>query len=194
MCTYVIRDELVPDRRPHSMKTSRWLLTTLSVIALGACTNEKIVYQTREPFNPPPDATNGFLGYYTVDSKQTTCGNCHVGVQPNWVDTKHTSARPPATRRGPATPATPCPSWETTSGTRRDTRSPPTRSITMCSARAATGQGSRMSRARRRRMCRSPRSRSTRHKRTAAAAAIRGFMSRSWTSGSSPPTAGTPPR
>jgi predicted CXXCH cytochrome family protein len=74
------------------MTKSRWLLAVLSVVALGACTNEKIVYKTREPFNPPPDSVNGFLGYYTVDTKQTTCGNCHVGVQTSWVDTKHASA------------------------------------------------------------------------------------------------------
>ena len=74
------------------MSTSRWLVTALSVIALGACTNEKIVYVTREPFNPPADSVNGFLGYYTEDNKQTTCGNCHVDLQNAWKTTKHASA------------------------------------------------------------------------------------------------------
>lgn len=74
------------------MTTSRWFLATLGVLALGACTNEKIVFQTREPFNPPADTINGFLGYYTIDTKTTTCGNCHVDQQRNWKLTKHASA------------------------------------------------------------------------------------------------------
>ena len=63
-----------------------------AALALGACTTEKITYVTRPPFNPPPDATNGFLGYFTVSDKQTTCGNCHVGVQATWALTKHAHA------------------------------------------------------------------------------------------------------
>ncbi len=51
---------------------------------LGACTDDKIVYRDREPFNPPPDAASGFLGYYTASEQQTTCGNCHVGTQSQW--------------------------------------------------------------------------------------------------------------
>jgi predicted CXXCH cytochrome family protein len=74
------------------MSTSRWLLPVFGLILLGACTNEKIVFKTREPFNPPPDSVNGFLGYFTVGTKQTTCGNCHVGVQTNWAATKHADA------------------------------------------------------------------------------------------------------
>lgn len=72
------------------MSNSRWLATALLVGALAACTNEKIVFKTREPFNPPPDGS--FLGYFTTDTKQTTCGNCHVGVQTSWVSTKHSEA------------------------------------------------------------------------------------------------------
>jgi len=74
------------------MTSTRWLVTALSVIALGACTSEKIVFRTREPFNPPRDSINGFLGYYTVDTRQTTCGNCHVDLQNAWKTTKHASA------------------------------------------------------------------------------------------------------
>jgi len=64
----------------------------LTAIALGACTTEKISYVTRAPFNPPPDSTTGFLGYYTVSTKQTTCGNCHVGHQTGWITTAHSHA------------------------------------------------------------------------------------------------------
>jgi len=59
---------------------------------LGACTDEEIVYRDRPAFNPPPDSANGFLGYFTVSEKQTSCGNCHAGVQGDWVTTKHASA------------------------------------------------------------------------------------------------------
>lgn len=69
------------------------LLFTLNLVTtvfLAACTD--VVYRDREPFNPPPDAASGFLGYYTVQERQTTCGNCHVGQQIDWVKTKHANA------------------------------------------------------------------------------------------------------
>ncbi len=74
------------------MTTSRWVLTALGVLALGACTNEKIVFRTRENFNPPADSLHGFLGYFDVSSKQTNCGNCHVEKQAGWKFTAHASA------------------------------------------------------------------------------------------------------
>jgi predicted CXXCH cytochrome family protein len=61
----------------------------LAVLLLG-CTDEKIVY--REPFNPPPDANAGFVGYFTSSDKSTTCGNCHVDHQNKWVGTAHADA------------------------------------------------------------------------------------------------------
>lgn len=64
----------------------------LAVFALAGCTDEKIVFRDREPFNPPPDAASGFLGYYTASTKQTTCGNCHVGHQADWVTSAHADA------------------------------------------------------------------------------------------------------
>jgi len=39
-----------------------------------------------------PDASSGYLGYYTASERQTTCGNCHVGEQADWVQTKHAGA------------------------------------------------------------------------------------------------------
>ena len=62
----------------------------LVVALVGACTDT--VYQDRPAFNPPPDSTSGFLGYYTASEKQTTCGNCHVGQQGDWIQTKHSDA------------------------------------------------------------------------------------------------------
>jgi len=67
-------------------------LVVVAGMILGACTDEEIVYRDRPPFNPPPDAQSGFLGYFTVSTKQTTCGNCHVGHQRDWVATAHADA------------------------------------------------------------------------------------------------------
>ncbi|MEX0691043.1 MAG: cytochrome c3 family protein [Gemmatimonadales bacterium] len=61
-------------------------------LIVTACTEERIVYRDRAPFNPPADAATGFLGYYTVADRQTTCGNCHVGVQLQWQTTRHAQA------------------------------------------------------------------------------------------------------
>ena len=68
----------------------------LSVLICG-CTDT--VFRDREQFNPPPDAANKFLGFFTSSTKQTTCGNCHVTHQAAWVNTAHASAYDlPATR------------------------------------------------------------------------------------------------
>jgi len=74
------------------MMSCRSLLSVVAVVFIASCTTEKIVYRDRDPFNPPPDAQSGFLGYYTVSSKQTTCGNCHVGHQRDWRQTAHAGA------------------------------------------------------------------------------------------------------
>ena len=80
------------------MLSARFLRTFLRqlagvfAVALTACTSDKIVFQNREPFNPPPDSVNNFLGYFTSSDQQTTCGNCHVNHQADWVRTGHASA------------------------------------------------------------------------------------------------------
>jgi hypothetical protein len=66
------------------------LFLVLVPVFLGACTTEKLVF--RQPFNPPPDAPSGFLGYFDVSTKLTTCGNCHVGQQRDWRQTAHAAA------------------------------------------------------------------------------------------------------
>ncbi len=77
--------------RPRPVSTRR-LLALLGLLSLvsSACTDEKIVY--RDPFNPPPDAESGFVGYFTSSDKSTTCGNCHVDHQNKWIGTKHADA------------------------------------------------------------------------------------------------------
>jgi predicted CXXCH cytochrome family protein len=61
------------------------------VLAVSAC-GEDVIFVDREPFNPPPDAVSGFLGYFTASQKQTTCGNCHADYQADWVTTAHADA------------------------------------------------------------------------------------------------------
>jgi predicted CXXCH cytochrome family protein len=69
-------------------------------LLLAGCTDEKIVF--REPFNPPPDSTAGLLGYFTTSDKQTTCGNCHVSHQTDWITTAHADAYATLTNNGGA--------------------------------------------------------------------------------------------
>jgi len=66
------------------------LLRTLPLAGLLAgCATDKIVYRDRDPFNEPPAAALGFLGYYSTENKQTTCGNCHADFQTKWRATAH---------------------------------------------------------------------------------------------------------
>lgn len=69
-----------------------WLVALGGMLAGLACTEETIVFRDREPFNEPPAAAAGFLGYFDPDTKLTTCGNCHVGPQGTWLATKHAGA------------------------------------------------------------------------------------------------------
>jgi predicted CXXCH cytochrome family protein len=64
----------------------------ITAISLSSCSSDKIVYRDRLPFNEPPAAALGFLGYYDAATKQTTCGNCHADFQGAWSQTKHASA------------------------------------------------------------------------------------------------------
>ena len=68
------------------------LLGAVALAFLAGCTETNTEYVERPQFNPPPDSVNGFMGYYTASTKQTTCGNCHVSYQGEWVDTKHADA------------------------------------------------------------------------------------------------------
>ncbi|HTR20515.1 MAG TPA: multiheme c-type cytochrome [Gemmatimonadales bacterium] len=68
----------------------RRLAVFSGLVVFGACT--ETVYQDRPLFNSPPDAASGFLGYYDQAQTQTTCGNCHVGQQGDWIQTKHSMA------------------------------------------------------------------------------------------------------
>ena len=82
------------DTRGRSSARTFALLTTafVAAVTLDGCANDKIVFRDRGPFNPPPSAALGFLGYYDAASKQTTCGNCHVDFQASWKLTTHADA------------------------------------------------------------------------------------------------------
>jgi predicted CXXCH cytochrome family protein len=96
-------------------------LLALAVVALVGCGTE-IVYRDREPFNPPPDAASGFLGYYTVSTKQTTCGNCHAEKQAKWAQTHHAKAWADLQASGNAAPS--CNNCHTVSSNGNATTSP----------------------------------------------------------------------
>jgi len=66
---------------------SHLLFAVAGVFALAAvgCVSEDAT-----PAAPTRDAS--FVGYSSPDTKQTTCGNCHVDVQAEWAQTKHSSA------------------------------------------------------------------------------------------------------
>ena len=70
------------------------LVGTVALAFIAGCTetNTQTEYVERPMFNPPPDSVSGFMGYYTASTKQTTCGNCHVSFQGQWVDTRHAGA------------------------------------------------------------------------------------------------------
>jgi predicted CXXCH cytochrome family protein len=91
----------MPDRlRPALAGLSAALVTTL---LLSAC--EQLVYRQRQVFNPPPDTSSGFLGYYDVSTQLTTCGNCHISYQTEWAQTKHAHAYADLVASGHANPS-----------------------------------------------------------------------------------------
>src|SRR6478672_10966211 len=80
--------------KQRSALPSSWLPAgaLLFVLSIAGCSSDKIVYRDRQPFNTPPAAALGFLGYYDSATKQTTCGNCHADHQAPWSQTKHAHA------------------------------------------------------------------------------------------------------
>ena len=63
------------------------LFAVAGVFALAAA---GCVSEDSTPAAPTRDES--FVGYSNPDTKQTTCGNCHVDVQSEWKQTKHASA------------------------------------------------------------------------------------------------------
>jgi len=57
-----------------------------------ACTDETVIEVERPFFQDPPNAAMGFLGYDDAAANLTVCGNCHVGQQSRWENTRHADA------------------------------------------------------------------------------------------------------
>lgn len=70
------------------------------VLAVSACTDERIVYRDRELFTEPPAAAANFVGYSDTASSLTVCGNCHIGQQSRWEETHHATAFATLTEAG----------------------------------------------------------------------------------------------
>jgi predicted CXXCH cytochrome family protein len=68
-----------------------WTLRLAVVVAVASCVNDKIVYRNVQ-FPQPAAAAKNFVGYAQTDTKQTTCGNCHIDQQSKWSVTKHAKA------------------------------------------------------------------------------------------------------
>lgn len=103
-------------RMARTLTRGFWHLIVAGSMAatFSACSDSKIVYRDREPFNPPADLATGFLGYYDISTKQTTCGNCHSGFQAAWQQTKH--ARAYASWNGATTKDSTCSACHTVTG------------------------------------------------------------------------------
>src|SRR5688572_29092769 len=82
------RDVMVTRAIPGAILGAMGLLG----IVLVSCVDETIVYRDRDFFQDPPAGAAQFLGYSDADEKLTTCGNCHVGQQAEWVGTAHADA------------------------------------------------------------------------------------------------------
>ena len=67
-------------------------VAAMTIATIAGCTDETIVYEERPPYNTPADTASGFIGYYDIAPKQTTCGNCHSGYQAAWEQTGHGQA------------------------------------------------------------------------------------------------------
>lgn len=69
-----------------------WRAAALSLAVVFCGCTDKIVYKDLPDFVAPPAGAAGFLGFSDVDTKRTTCGNCHSGKQAVWQNTAHASA------------------------------------------------------------------------------------------------------
>ncbi len=92
--------------RQSSLRSLTFALLPAVVLVASGCTDEKIVFRDRAPFNQPVDSINGFLGYYTVSAGKTNCGNCHVQTQAQWAPSAHASAYRNLLNAVPNPPAT----------------------------------------------------------------------------------------
>lgn len=70
----------------------RFIVLIPMLAVLGGCSDDRIVFRDREPFNEPVPEALGFVGYFAAETKTTTCGNCHADIQASWRGTAHADA------------------------------------------------------------------------------------------------------
>jgi predicted CXXCH cytochrome family protein len=73
----------------------RWVAAAVALAAIfvsGCGDDETTVFVEKPIFEDPPDAAQGFLGFDESEENLTTCGNCHVGQQSDWEETRHANA------------------------------------------------------------------------------------------------------
>lgn len=63
-----------------------------TIVVVGACVDEKVVYRERAQFDDPPTAAASFIGYNRQETRQTVCGACHITQQTLWAGTAHARA------------------------------------------------------------------------------------------------------
>lgn len=89
------------------IRHTAYALLAATVLVLPGCVDDG-----GNPTLPQLDAA--FLGYSNPDTRQTTCGNCHISKQRGWAQTGHARAWDDLQNSGHAQPS--CASCHTTSG------------------------------------------------------------------------------
>ena len=82
------------------MSTPRWrhghtvaAAVALAALFISGCgDDEETVFVEKPLFDDPPAEAQGFLGMDESEEKLTVCGNCHVGEQSDWEETRHADA------------------------------------------------------------------------------------------------------
>jgi predicted CXXCH cytochrome family protein len=64
----------------------------LLLAVLHSACDSQIVYRDRNAMVDPVTGAGEFLGYSSVESQRTLCGNCHIGKQKEWQETGHARA------------------------------------------------------------------------------------------------------
>lgn len=66
-------------------------VTVATTVGMVACVTDHFIYENVN-FPAPPSAAAGYVGYGTVGTQMTVCGNCHIDRQTEWLTTAHSHA------------------------------------------------------------------------------------------------------
>ncbi|NNM07291.1 MAG: hypothetical protein HKO65_19515, partial [Gemmatimonadetes bacterium] len=67
-------------------------LATFLIVGIWGCVDGDTIYSEQPAWEEAPPEALGFLGYELFNSGQTLCGQCHAGVQAEWIGTAHADA------------------------------------------------------------------------------------------------------